>query len=398
MTATAEPLVQTPPPMARAIPRGYFEQPLPAAIILGSFFAVALPMAAIELLAPNALVTWVYVWLFGITHFVISLTIYCNRANLTYFASSWKTAAVFFMVPVLIFVAFDLIHAFRLRAEWPLLALVFFGAVRFFDFFHLNRQTFGVLQMFKGRTKAKFSLTVRRLENNYLIAFVFVLMITFLSGGVCPLIQEGGPLSLLNLGTILDMPRTFNLAILQAAWLATSLICITLFAMIVRAHRAMAKANPQSRGFGPALAYLILQSFGAAMAALYLPLYLATLAIHYVEYHVLMVPRCFHCPLDQRSRIDRVYGWLRERPVLFCVVVLSLAALVTRGAMVGMNAAMGAPILDLTTPVSYLVLIALFDGIFVFHYFVEMFIWKFSDPHFRKMLAGLYFTPAAKPS
>jgi hypothetical protein len=44
------------------------------------------------------------------------------------------------------------------------------------------------------------------------------------------------------------------------------------------------------------------------------------------------------------------------------------------------------------------VLIALFDGIFVFHYFVEMFIWKFSDPHFRKMLAGLYFTPAPKPA
>ena len=63
-----------------------------------------------------------------------------------------------------------------------------------------------------------------------------------------------------------------------------------------------------------------------------------------------------------------------------------------------MNAAMGAPILDLESPVSYLVLIALFDGIFVFHYFVEMFIWKFSDPHFRKMLAGLYFTPAAKPA
>ena len=59
-------------------------------------------------------------------------------------------------MPLLIFVAFDLIHAFRLKAEWPLFALVFFGAVRFFDFFHLNRQTFGVLQMFKGRTKSKF--------------------------------------------------------------------------------------------------------------------------------------------------------------------------------------------------------------------------------------------------
>jgi len=92
MTATASPpLTQTPPPMRAAGP-AYFEQPLPAAIILGSFFAVTLPMAAITLFASDTgLLTWLYVWLFGITHFVITLTIYLNRANLTYFASSWKT-------------------------------------------------------------------------------------------------------------------------------------------------------------------------------------------------------------------------------------------------------------------------------------------------------------------
>ena len=32
-----------------------------------------------------------------------------------------------------------------------------------------------------------------------------------------------------------------------------------------------------------------------------------------------------------------------------------------------------------------------FDGLFVFHYLVEMFIWRFSDPHVRRSLAGLYF-------
>lgn len=129
------------------------------------------------------------------------------------------------------------------------------------------------------------------------------------------------------------------------------------------------------------------------MATLYLPLYLATLAIHYVEYHVLMVPRCFRTPLDDNSRVDRAYGWLRDRPILFCIVILGLAALVTGGSIAGMGAAMGAPITDFSSPISYLVLIALFDGIFVFHYFVEMFIWKFSDPHFRKQLSGLYFSP-----
>ena len=36
-------------------------------------------------------------------------------------------------------------------------------------------------------------------------------------------------------------------------------------------------------------------------------------------------------------------------------------------------------------------LVAVFDGIFVFHYFVEMFIWKFSEPHYRQTLGPLYF-------
>ncbi len=389
MIATVAPLTQTPPPQVRATPAGYFEQPLPIAIILGSFFAVTVPLAIMELFAPSAAITWLYVWLFGITHFVITLTIYCQRANLTYFASSWKTATVFFAVPVFIFIAFDLIHAFRLKAEWPLLALVFFGAVRFFDFFHLNRQTFGVLQMFKGRTKSKYPQALRTTENRYLISFVLVLMTTFLAGGVCPLLLGGGPLSLARLSPIIDATRVLDIAVLQVAWLVLGAATATLFVRVIRGHLAMATAT----GSGPALAYVTLQTLGALMAALYLPLYIATLAIHYVEYHVLMVPRVFRSPLDESSRIDRTYGWLRDRPVLFVVAILILAALVTRGAMLGMNAAMGAPLVDFESPVSYLMLIALFDGIFVFHYFVEMFIWKFSDPHFRKQLAGIYFSP-----
>lgn len=45
-------------------------------------------------------------------------------------------------------------------------------------------------------------------------------------------------------------------------------------------------------------------------------------------------------------------------------------------------------------PFRYLALVAVFDGLFVFHYFVEMFVWRFGDPHFRRELSGLYFAPA----
>ena len=50
-------------------------------------------------------------------------------------------------------------------------------------------------------------------------------------------------------------------------------------------------------------------------------------------------------------------------------------------------------------PSSSLVLFALFDGLFVFHYFVESFIWRFSEPYYRQTLGPLYFgaRPPAAP-
>jgi hypothetical protein len=40
------------------------------------------------------------------------------------------------------------------------------------------------------------------------------------------------------------------------------------------------------------------------------------------------------------------------------------------------------------------VLLALFDGLFVFHYFIEALIWKFRNPFYRATLGPLYFGPA----
>ncbi len=59
---------------------------------------------------------------------------------------------------------------------------------------------------------------------------------------------------------------------------------------------------------------------------------------------------------------------------------------------------MGRGMASLSQPLGYLACIAIFDGIFVFHYFIEMFIWRFRDPHFRTTLAGMYIAPAAKPT
>ena len=47
-------------------------------------------------------------------------------------------------------------------------------------------------------------------------------------------------------------------------------------------------------------------------------------------------------------------------------------------------------------PMRYLAVVSVFDGLFVFHYFVETLIWRFSDPFYRKTLGALYFRPKAR--
>jgi hypothetical protein len=159
---------------------------------------------------------------------------------------------------------------------------------------------------------------------------------------------------------------------------------------VVRAWRTAGRPG----GLGMALAYLGFQATGAVLAVVSFPLYLAALAIHYVEYHVLMAPRCLWSRLDETSRLDRWYGRVRSNRVLFYAAVVGVAALVTACAMAGMGM-MGRHTGVFGEPVGYLALIAVFDGLFVFHYFVEMLIWRFSDPYFRQSLAGLYFAPKA---
>jgi hypothetical protein len=285
-----------------------------------------------------------------------------------------------------LFVGFDLYHALRVGAVFPLVGLLVLGAVRLADFNHFNRQSFGVLQLFKARAGTKAAPADKRIENLYFVSLALLIFVGYLSGGVCPLVQPGGPLTLVPVADAV-IPVLVPLAAAQAVWLAVAGGAAGLFAaVLVRLCRAAGGRD----GCGAALAYLAVQTTAALMAAAYFPLYLAALAVHYVEYHVLMAPRCFRAALDPTSRLDRAYGRVRARPVLFYALVVAAAAAVTLCAAAGMGA-MGSGPESAGKPFEYLALIAAFDGLFLFHYFVEMFVWRFSDPHFRRELSGLYF-------
>lgn len=386
----------TPPPagtLAGPRPLGYFERSLPPALILGTFFVVTLPMAALVRLTSTGVVVWVYLWLFGMTHFVLTLTVYMQSRNLRHFAATWRNRLLFFAVPVAIFVAFDLLHAFRIGATFPLFALWFWGAVRLLDFNHFNRQSFGVYQLFKARTGVRFPAGLKRTEDGFFAALTGLLFVTFLSGGLCPLLQPGGWLTVADLGRGLSDP-VLPLDVLQAATVAGIVAGFALLLVSVAGLVRTWRAAGRPGGLAMALAYLGFQAAGAVMAVVSFPLYIAALAIHYVEYHVLMAPRCFRSRLDEASRLDRWYGRARANRALFYAAVVGVAALVTACAAAGMGV-MGRYPEVFTEPVGYLALIAVFDGLFVFHYFVEMLIWRFSDPYFRQSMAGLYFAPKA---
>ncbi|HET6573011.1 MAG TPA: hypothetical protein VFG68_05370 [Fimbriiglobus sp.] len=372
-------------------PVGYFERTLPPALILGTFFAVTLPMAALVRWADTGVVVWVYLWLFGMTHFVLTLTVYMQSGNLRHFAATWRNRLYFFAVPVGLFIAFDLLHAFRVGATFPVFALWFWGAVRLLDFNHFNRQSFGVYQLFKARTGVRFPAGLKRTEDAFFAALTVLLFATFLGGGLCPLLQPGGWLTVADVGRGLADP-VLPLDVLQAATVVGVAAAVGLLSASVTGLVRAWRAAGRPAGLAMALTYLAFQAASAVLAVVSFPLYIASLAIHYVEYHVLMAPRCFRSRLDEASRLDRFYGRVRANRVLFYAAVVVIAGLVTVLAAAGMGV-MGRYPGVFAEPVGYLVLIALFDGLFVFHYFVEMLIWRFSDPYFRQSRAGLYFAP-----
>ena len=146
---------------------GFFQRPLPVQLILASFFLVTLPMAAILSQGNTGLFQAAYICLFGTTHFVVTFVIYLRSENLEYFTSDTRNKIRFFGIPILLFAAYWMIGVFRLVATVPLFALVFHGLIRAADFNHLNRQSFGVQQLFKARAGLRAPQMLKSVEMWY---------------------------------------------------------------------------------------------------------------------------------------------------------------------------------------------------------------------------------------
>jgi hypothetical protein len=353
---------------------GYFQRQLPVALILGSFVFLTLPLAGLALANPVLMDRWhiglLYIVVFGTTHFVLTLTIYLQSSNLRYFSSTWRNRALYFLIPLAIFVFFDLYRALQIAVILPVFDTIFRLGIRFFDFQHFGRQNYGVLQLFKGRAKCPFPAWVKKAESCYFFGLTALLMLTFLYGGQ------------------FDGTRLPTILVLVYAG-------CTLLAVLAGFAVAWRQVQDRSVLLAP-FAYLLLQSVSAALGIYSSLLYVFCLAMHYVEYHVVMIPRCFNTPLNAQNRTDRLFQRLRQNKVIFYLLLLVLAGVVTSLTWMAMGYMIAA--MEQSRGQSYLVLISIFDGLFVFHYFIEAFIWKFSDPYYRQTLGPLYFGPGRPKS
>jgi hypothetical protein len=383
MSSTAVSANQIQAQAGPAAATGFFQRPLPVQLILASFFLLTLPMAAILSRGNTGLVQAAYVCLFGTTHFVVTFVLYLRSENLKYFSSDTRNKIRYFGIPILLFAAYWMIGVFRLVATVPLFALAFRAVIRAADFNHLNRQSFGVHQLFKARAGLRAPQQLKSVEMWYFNTLSGLLYCSFLAGGRTTLLPA------------VDGIKPFS-PLVPIAWISMASYILLAAAIVMMAYIVSSlvtawQAAGKPAGLGDTLAYLAFQTMSAGVSMISLPLYAATLAMHYVEYHVLMFPRCFHSELDESSALDRWFGRLRSSHLKFYAALIGASIFVfsvmaVSVDLMGVNARPDAS--------RYLIFAAVFDGLFVFHYFVETLIWRFGDPFYRKELK-LYFAPKA---
>jgi len=349
------------------------------AIIFLSFALLTVPLAWLQLTTavPPDISRWItlgYVVIFGNTHFAITWALYLNAENLRYFSSSAGRKAVYFLGPPAILVTFWYLGVRQLPSTSTLGFLVFTVLITSVDYFHSVRQAFGVYELFRARTGVAFPSWMPSVDNGYFLALWALQTATVARSiftGVPGHFDPADPLVRVGLA-VAAVLLFFILRNLYAAWQQTG-------------DRAAVVA---------ALVYLALQSASALMVVYRSRLYVASLAMHYVEYHVLMAPRLFQVPLNPAAPADRIAGFFRRYRMAFYMALLLIAGWASAASIFAYS---GMPIAP-TGPRSWWYLVNMFNGIFLAHYFIEAFVWKFGNPFYRETLRPLYFAARLEPA
>ncbi|MGE3403912.1 MAG: hypothetical protein AB7K63_15060 [Vicinamibacterales bacterium] len=355
--------------------RHYLQTPQIAIIFL-AFALLTVPIAWLQLttaVAPEVSrwLTLGYVVVFGNTHFAITWALYLNAENLRHFRSTPGRAAVYFGGPPAILLAFWYLGVHQAPTPGTAYFVWFLIALTAADYFHVVRQSFGVYAMFRTRTGARFPSWMPSVDNGYFLALWALQLVTFSRGllnGFAGAFDPRDPLTRIGLAA-----------------------AAVLLALMLRSLAAAWRSGADRGAVIAALGYLILQSASALLVVYRSQLYVASLAMHYVEYHVLMAPRLLRPPLDATAPVDRVAGFFRRHRMAFGLALLLIAAWASAASIFAYS---GMPIAP-TGPRSWWYLVNLFNGIFLAHYFIEAFVWKFGNPFYRETLGPIYFAAPA---
>jgi hypothetical protein len=335
----------------------YYQRPLAIAVTFGTFFVLVVPLVWLRM-SPNDSAWLPYLVLaeavgLGTSHFFLTLAIYLQPHQLKYANSNWSRRLTYFALPPLILLLFAWLEAWPLREAAPHFAAGFYLAVRIADFFHVGRQSVGVLQIWKTPLQRQGALPrwTTHAENVLFIGIALLQWQTFAVGGSFPTERI-------------------------SAWLP-ALLLAGLFLAIVVQYLAPLSMPQTRRSALLALGYLVTQTLCAATAAYATWLYLTVLAVHFAEYHLLMAPRCFG---EYEGPRKGLFGMLRRGAVFYGLMATVLVLFEARSFVVSDSFALR-------------FLVHIFDGIFMLHYVLDGFLWKFSNPYYREQLYPLYFQP-----
>ena len=166
---------------------------------------------------------------------------------------------------------------------------------------------------------------------------------------------------------------------------------LILFGLVFAQHAAaLVKGGVSQRADWVPIVYFTLQSLAGALSVWYTALYNIALAMHYVESHVVMMPRVFGPPVESTSRADRLRRAISPTKAVFYAGLLALAWGIWFAQRTQLYLDPQASVLPVRLVVHAL------DGIFLTHFFIEAFVWKFSKPHYRETLGPRYFAPARR--
>lgn len=350
--------------------RPFLQRPLPVGIILASFAVITVPLTLMTVLGANHMATAAffvtYHITFSITHFFLTAWLYFDPRNRAYFTSSRLRRLIYVVVPIALLVGVWAIGFLRVDPAYgdyepssglgPMAYAFFFAfAVRAIDYRHSTRQSFGVLQMIKVQPGAKYPAWSKAVDRTLFSALFLLEVQTFAAGG-----------------RFTPSPLMLASVAVAAALFAASLVGF---------HRAW-RGVPDRRVLRAPLAYLAFQTTAACLTVWRFELYAISLAMHFTEYHVLMAPRCFErVPRDGSSR--RVF-FLRRSWIAGYVVLIVLA--------LGYYLSEILDFAGIQTQSQFVwALTNVFNGIFLVHFFLEAFVWRFSNPFYRSSVSPVYF-------